>query len=200
MRSLITLTQTLQKKTTPIVKSYNEIDDSQIGSQILIFKTQNDVMKYDSKPNPFNTGDNLELEPQSVEFSITFSAPVSRKLLGSVPYDVFILIDNAESDTKPEKSHREVHLTNFPPTPLANPNFFNTEQDTTDVNRGRYYRSAKNLPWAIHIPGEWEYPLERKTITDGYNYFGMWAESGGSQYQDWYQAKPNYKNTQNLYK
>jgi len=110
------------EKTQPVVEQYNGTS----GSQILIFKTQNDVMNYVSKPNPFNTGDNLELEPQSVEFSITFSDPVSRKLLGAVPYDVFILIDNAESDTIPEKSHREVHLTDFPPTPLANPYFFNT--------------------------------------------------------------------------
>jgi LruC domain-containing protein len=170
------------------------------GSRILIFKTQNDVMRYGSKPNPFNTGDNLELEPQSVSFSITFNTPLSRDVLGPVPYDVFMLIDNAESDTKPDKANREVHLTDYPPTPLANPTFLNTHQDTTDVNEERYYKSANNLPWALHIPGEWEHPLERKSIIDGYNYFGAWAESGGSQYPDWYQAKPNYKNTNNLYR
>lgn len=169
------------------------------GSRVLIFKTQNEVMQYDAKPNPFNTGGNLELAPQSVTGTITFSTPIGREILGEIPYDVFLLADNAESDTNPDKANREVHLPHFPPTPLANQSFFNTYHDTTDISLQRYYKSANNLPWAIHIPGDWSHPLERKSIVEAYNYFGAWAESGGTQYADWYQAKQNYLNTENLF-
>ncbi len=169
------------------------------GSRILIFKTQNEVMQHGVKPNPFNTGDNNELEPQSVSYTIELDAPIARNVLGSVPFDVFLLVDNAESDQKPEKANREVHLPHLPPTPLANPDFFNKDDDTTDVNTDRYYKSANNLPWAIHIPGSWDHPLERKSIADAYLYFGAWAESGGSKYADWYLAKPGYRNEKLLY-
>lgn len=180
----------------PAVTQYAE----SVGSKFLIFKTQQNIMGTDAKPNPFNTGTGQDIAPESVSFTIKFTNPISRDTLKAVPYDVFMLVDNAESDYPNSiKYGREVHLTDYAPTPFANRVFFNTEQDTTDVTRKRYYKSATNLPWAIHIPGDWEYTVETKSIVEGYTYFGTWAESGGTRYPDWYQPKANYKNPTNLY-
>ena len=180
----------------PVVIQYTE----SVGSKFLIFKTQQNIMGTDAKPNPFNTGTGQDIEPESASFTIKFTNPISRDTLKAVPYDVFMLVDNAESDyPDTTKYGREVHLTDYAPTPFANSSFFNTEQDTTEVSRKRYYKSATNLPWAIHVPGDWEYTLETKSIVEGYTYFGTWAESGGTRYPDWYQPKANYKNPTNLY-
>jgi LruC domain-containing protein len=75
----------------------------------------------------------------------------------------------------------------------------NTSEDTYNADTQRYYKSANNLPWAIHVPGDWDYPLEKKSIVDGYKYFGTWAESGGEDYSDWYMSKSDYINSENIY-
>jgi len=179
----------------PTVAQVKEISGGD-GSQILIFKKQDSVMG-GTQPNPFNTGNNARLDPQSVSFVLSFTTAISRETLNTVPYDVFMLVDNAESDIpNSDKFGREVHLIGFAPTSLANQSFL--VQADSLKNKG-YYKSEHNLPWAIHFPGDWEYPLERKTVVDGYNYFGDWAESGGTKYSDWYQDKPKYKNLENLY-
>ncbi len=158
-------------------------------SQILIFKRPASVMGvYPS--TLFNTGNNTELDPQSISFNLEFTSPISRDILGSVPYDVFMLVDNATG------YGREVHFIGYVPTSLANQTFLD---EANTLENKEYYKSEHNLPWAIQIPGDWEYPLERKSIVDGYYYFGAWAESGGTRYPDWYLDKPNYKNTSNLY-
>jgi len=165
------------------------------GSQILIFERQDWVVG----GRPFNTIPDLlsdRLVPQSVTFTLTFTPAVARSILGAVPYDVYMLVDNARKDGQSGILVKEVHLIGFAPTTLAHPGFL----DESDGLKNRdHYKSERNLPWAIHIPGEWQYPLEKKSIVEGYKYFGAWAESGGVNYPDWYQNKPKYKNLANLY-
>ena len=169
------------------------------GSQILIFARQDDAKLMGERP--FNTGTNSVLEPQSVSFTLTFTTPISKSdakdRLGEAPYDVFMLVDNADSSFNPAKAGKEVHLIGYAPTTLANDVFL---KEAEALKNKDYYKSERNLPFAIHIPGAWAHPLEKKSIVDGYNYFGTWAESGGEKYQDWYLGKEKYKNTSNLYK
>ncbi|MDY0289108.1 MAG: LruC domain-containing protein [Sphaerochaeta sp.] len=169
-------------------------------SQILIFEKQLSVME----EKPFNTSDDemRKLEAQSVSFTLNFTPAMSKEslgdALGTAPYDVYMLVDNSKDDPNADsKKGREVHLVGFGPTTLANQTFL--DQATTLKNT-EYYRSASNLPFAIHIPGAWDYPLEHKSITEAYNHFGDWAESSGEKYPDWYQDKPDYRNTANIYR
>ncbi len=64
---------------------------------------------------------------------------------------------------------------------------FNTEDDDSNPNAGRYYKNADNLPWAVHLPSQWDYPIEKNEISWAYINFAEWAESGGNSKQNWYE-------------
>ena len=108
---------------------------------------------------------NQSFDPEALDFSI--------------PFNPFITINQNETI--------EVHLPDFPPTIYANLTYFQTEDDTSNPNIDRYYKTEKNLPWAINVPTGWNYPIEKSQITWGYFAFAPWAESNGLSYQDWYE-------------
>lgn len=133
-------------------------------------------------------------QPTSVGNEITviinFVNPIDPSLLGSAPFNPFLIVDGVRG--------REVHLADMAPTDLVDPSFFNTIHDNTNVGTGVYYRNENNLPWAINIIHEFRYPEENKPINSAYNYFNSWAQSGGNSYEDWYKDDPGYRNTDNL--
>lgn len=166
------------------------------GSQILIFERQDWVVG----GRPFNTTPDLpsdRRDPQSVTFTLTFTPAIERNVLGAVPYDVYMLVDNAKKADKPAILVKEVHLIGFAPTTLAHQDFLD---ESDGLKNKDHYKSERNLPWAIHIPGPWTYPLEQKSIVEGYKHFGAWAESGGEKYKDWYLVDTSaYRNSGSLY-
>ncbi len=93
----------------------------------------------------------------------------------------------------------EVHLPNHAPTDLADEALLGTGDDNSIPATGRFYKTKKNLPWAINIPQVFVWPIEKQDITQAYNYFGEWAESDGTLFPDWYKDKPGYRNTDLLY-
>lgn len=93
----------------------------------------------------------------------------------------------------------EIHLPGFPPTVQADPSRFATEDDTTDLTQGRYYKTIDNLPWALNLPISWKYPIEGSPITNAYMAFAPWAESNGTQYQNWYEMIPGNINADLIY-
>jgi LruC domain-containing protein len=93
----------------------------------------------------------------------------------------------------------EVHLPDMPPTFNANTEFFNNEDDDSNPASGRYYKTAINLPWAINIPSQWSYPIERISIIQAYNFFDEWAESSGTERTDWYENSGNNTVEENLF-
>jgi len=93
----------------------------------------------------------------------------------------------------------EVHLPNYSPTSLANTWQLGTWDDDSDANAGRYYKTVSNLPWAIHIPEPFEWPIEKQDIVWVHLKFAEWAESGGLLYQDWYKDLPGYRNNSLIY-
>jgi LruC domain-containing protein len=80
----------------------------------------------------------------------------------------------------------EIHLPGYPPTIHANAALFGMDDDTTNPAQNRYYKTNRNLPWALDLPIQWKYPIEQHEISRAYYRFAPWAESGGTQYQDWY--------------
>lgn len=95
----------------------------------------------------------------------------------------------------------EIHLPGKTPTTLANASLFGTGDDNSSVSGARYYVTGNNLPWAINVPIKpFVYPLEQTVITSGYLRFQSWAESGGSQFADWYSnTGTGYRNTGSLF-
>ncbi len=121
---------------------------------------------------------------------VKFTDPISPITIGSAPYNPYLIIN--------EQLNKEVHLADYAPTALANPDFFGTLDDTSDPATGRYYKSANNLPWAINIVYDFVWPLENKEITQGYLKFGAWAQSGGTDFADWYKDLEGYRDNQYL--
>ena len=127
----------------------------------------------------FNTQPDVTyMPPDTIQVTVAFTAGVSQDALGTAPYDPFIFVNGDRS--------REVHLPDQAPTALASPEWFGQSQDTSDPDADRYYKTANNRPWALHVPSSFAYPTEQADIQDAYRHFQDWAESGGTAYLDWY--------------
>lgn len=122
--------------------------------------------------------------------TINFTQPIDQTILGDAPYNPFLIKDQDRA--------YEVHLPDKAPTTLANPNHLGTFHDDSNPAQGRYYKTQNNLPWAINIPVAFVWPKEKVQIIKGYLKFREWAESGGSQYTDWYKDLDGYRNNDNL--
>jgi LruC domain-containing protein len=94
---------------------------------------------------------------------------------------------------------REIHLPYYEPTDLADPTYFKTSSDDSDLNSGRTYVSPNNLPWAINISGYYDYPQEKINILNTHLKFREWAESGGQLFPDWFLNRPGYRAENNIY-
>ena len=81
---------------------------------------------------------------------------------------------------------------------MANASYFGTQHDDTRIGT-KYYKTAENLPWAISIPTTFAYPNEKVDIINAHLKFSDWAESSGSQFQDWYLDNTGYRNSGNIY-
>jgi LruC domain-containing protein len=109
---------------------------------------------------------------------MTFRSPQSKTTIGALPYNPFIF--------STAKRGVEMHLPDHPPTRLADLSLFGTGDDNSKPASARYYKTSKNLPWALHLGESWHHPLEKTMITVAYPKFGPWAESGGTSNLDWY--------------
>lgn len=81
---------------------------------------------------------------------------------------------------------KETHLVDLPPTDLADPKLFGIQDDASDPSNKSYYSTQGNLPWALDIPSNWQYPSEKQDITNAYGQFKAWAESKGTVNTSWY--------------
>lgn len=131
------------------------------------------------KGSPTGSSDTFQLV-------ITFENSINKNSIGSPPYNPFIFRKNNRG--------LEIHLPDKPPTSKADIALFGTGDDDSNISAGRYYKTRKNLPWAIDIPFKWSYPSEMSVILNAYPDFKKWAESGGTLNKDWYltNSNPNY--------
>jgi LruC domain-containing protein len=131
------------------------------------------------------------VEPQWFQLSVEFANPVSIQQTGFAPYNPFLIVDKDRG--------REVHLPGNTPTDLHSPEWLGQWFDDSNPATGKYYQSANNLPWAIDLPVQFEYPIEKVEITDAYLNFGLWAESGGISFEDWYTNEVGYRDNDLIY-
>lgn len=109
----------------------------------------------------------------------------------NAPFNPFIYVDRVRE--------HEIHLADYPPTPLANLAIFGTDDDSSVVSQSRFYKSVENHPWALNIAESWDYPYERNNVIGAYLLFKDWAESSGNLYPDWYLDLPGYRNPERIY-
>ncbi|MCB9015274.1 MAG: LruC domain-containing protein [Lentimicrobiaceae bacterium] len=139
-----------------------------------------------------NTKEDMEyITPKSITVTINLSTPQTMQAIGLPPFNPFLIVNKTRG--------REVHLPGYAPTSLADASYFGTFDDDTNLSTGKYYKSKTNLPWAMNLPEDFAYPLEKRNIITAHNVFGNWVQSGGYSYMDWYVNNPGYRTTQNIY-
>ncbi|MFK5856698.1 MAG: LruC domain-containing protein [Bacteroidota bacterium] len=127
---------------------------------------------------------------QTLDILIELVSPTDPAVISAPPFNPFIFIDGDRG--------REVHMPNYIPTNLVNTSYYGTGDDNSIPVAGRYYKTLTNLPWGININHDYKVPLERYAINQGYLKFAAWAESGGTQYQDWYKDNSGYRDESKL--
>lgn len=108
--------------------------------------------------------------------TVTFSTPMEASTLGAVPFNPFLIVRGQRA--------MEVHLPDFAPTSKGSG--LGTKHDYSKPETGRYYKTKKNLPWALNVYGTFSVPGEMIPITSHYPRFAKWANSGGTEEKDWY--------------
>lgn len=150
---------------------------------IQVFNNTNDLIVLNS--DFMNT---IQDEPHTEYIPISFVLGIDDKYdnHGSIyypPYNPFITVDHDRS--------MEVHLPGLPPTPEADPSYFNNGyNDATDLAAHYYYKTAEGAPWAINVPYPIYHPTETTDIVIAYPDFGKWVQSNGTAFQNWYE-NPN---------
>lgn len=170
----------------------NNTEAGQTNAVIILFDNGFNILQHPGGGTGINTNpDAPYVEPVIMELTITFNAPKPLAQLGTPPYNPFIF-------TNLRRGY-EIHLPGMPPTNLVDESLFGTFDDTSNPAQGRFYKSQNNLPWAIHVIENFDYPIEKAEVTKGHLRMGDWAESNGNQFPDWFKDKPNYRNPDYIY-
>lgn len=170
----------------------NGTESGQTNAVVIVYDDATQVLVNNTGQAFVNTvSGNTAVDADTADITINFSSPQTIASLGTAPYNPFIFID--------QNRGKEVHLAGEEPTDLADANLFGTLDDATDLNSSIRYKSAEGLPFAIHVVGGFSYPEERVDIAQAYNYFSVWAQSGGLSYTSWYEDQPGYINVADLF-
>ncbi|NOI10948.1 LruC domain-containing protein [Vibrio alginolyticus] len=132
--------------------------------------------------------DNVSL---TFTLNVYFTEGSDRSAIQAMPYDPFIFATpgtyHGDGITFQPGRKWEVHLADQAPTEqFDDQNLFGVGVDASDPAQGVYFKTANNLPWALLIVEDWDWPLERVDMVDAYPQFQTWAESGGELSTDWH--------------
>ncbi len=169
----------------------NGLETGQERSVVIVFDNGHRLMR-----NPEGGFVNTELfrpqvTPDTITIDIDLQSPTLSSDLGVAPFNPFII--------KNRQRGVEIHLINGRPTSKANTRLFGTVQDASEPNLGKYYQTASGLPWAIQLARPFSWPVEKAPVNQAYLMFGIWAETGGFEYPDWYLENAGYRDTQKIY-
>lgn len=112
-------------------------------------------------------------------------------------YNPFICV--TDKGFVPGAVRKEIHLTNYAPTSLADPYPFGRNDDKSSVDKAGnpvgpyYYVTSDSHPFAIDLPTtDYRIPDEMVKIDKFYPDFAGWVNSKGEKNKDWY-LKPAKK-------
>lgn len=166
----------------------NGTEAGQEKAVLVLFNNSHDLF---GRPGMVNTQNNQgKISPVSLSFSVKFTSPISLTELGYAPFNAFIFVNERST---------EVHLPGMPPTSKANLNLLGSKADSSRPQEGRFYKSGDNLPWAIALPLEFNYPVEGQAINKAHLKFAEWAKSGGNLSKDWYKNSSGYRQVIYIY-
>jgi len=179
--------------------TYSILEDSiqEGGNSNAVVVISQDLWKHaESVCNYYRTEQGCE---QSQVFDFEVSIPLFDAIaMDSIaaPYDPFIFatvgLYHGDSFNHPGRG-LEIHLVDHAPTDKFNVDYFGLEDDTSDAEKGRYFRNANNLPWALEITDDWKWPSERTPLLLAYPAFQLYVESGGATNTNWSDLNQAYQ-------
>lgn len=125
---------------------------------------------------------------KGASFKVTTTIKKESKLDKSLvvpPYNPFIIIDFDAA----EQSRKEVHLPKKQPTDFVDKSLFGKYSDESVPEKGLYYVSSLNYPFALDIPATnliFDRRDEGKLIDIVYPKFANWVKTYGKEDSDWY--------------
>ena len=129
--------------------------------------------------------------------TITLQTGLPSERLGDFPFDPFLFATpgytrNYLFGEAPGRRF-EIHLRGMAPTDAFQQNFFGRGDDASNTNT--YYVNQNNMPWAMNIPTQWDYPTEYMDIHYAYPKFHDHIRSSGKEHRGWYKREnANKKN------
>lgn len=177
--------------TSDITTDPNGVESGQTKATVIVFDKAFNELRHAGGMFINTVKSEPTVAPVTLDFQVSFATPQTANKVGLPPYNSFIFTDNDRT--------KEVHLPDHEPTDLVNWTIMNTYDDDSDNATGRYYKTKNNLPWAIHIYGNYEYPIEYAPINNAYLYFSQWAQSGGTVSEDWYLDQTGYRNNSKIF-
>lgn len=176
------------------------LESGQSKATIVVFDDVRRVMPQTTGGIGVNTQEQYDfIDPVSMTITITFvedAITYSELNIGS--FNPFIIV-NSVINGAPGIRGLEVHLPNYAPSDLMDDSYFDTLDDDSQPSLGKYFVTENNLPWAINIASDFDWVIEFQDITGAYLFFGAWAESGGTDYPDWYIDQTDYRNASKIY-
>ncbi len=133
----------------------------------------------------------LENEAFAFELHVNIKEGSDASALAAMPYDPFIFATPGyyHGEGLPNHPGRswEVHLPDQAPTEKFDQQaLWHLGVDASDPQNGVYFKTATNLPWALLMTEEWQWPIERVELLDAYPQFAEFAETGGKEKPFWH--------------
>ena len=180
-------------KSNYITLNSNGTEANQEKPTIIVIDNVFSALKYPGVGIGVNTTIGLPyVAPDTISIHITYPANTySEEQLDIAHFNPFIIINKERG--------KEVHLPDYIPTSLANLNYFGTKDDNSIAAQNRYYKTSKNLPWALNFYDNFNYPIEKAPINEAYTHFVDWVLSSGNLYPDWYKDLPGYRNSNKIF-
>ena len=173
----------------------NGVETGQEKAVIIPFDNFNNVVH---RPSGYNSGF-FNTDPgiprgygDTLKIFIHLNSPIPSASMGLPPFNPFLIKDRVRKT--------EVHLVDHLPTSLADRSDLGTGDDNSNPATGNYYKTSKNLPFALDIPVKFEYTIEKTPVIQGYNFFSSWSQSKGIQYADWYNDNQGYRVKSRIFK
>ncbi|CAN5558734.1 LruC domain-containing protein [soil metagenome] len=166
--------------------SSNKTEAGQTKATIIVFDNALNIIT-----NPGSTYINtIATSPpvtgDTITVAVKFTTAQTAAAIGTAPFNPFMISNMRRC--------YEIHLANKAPTDKADKSLFGTGQDKSSIATSKYYTTQNNLPWALNIPAPYAVVIEKNPILKGYLKFGAWAQSGGTQFPDWYKDNVGYRN------
>ncbi len=160
---------------------------------IIVFDNVFDILKSPGSGSGVNTDPNSPyVEPVAINVSITYAPDTyTGEQLNIEEFNPFLIVNMQRG--------REVHLLDYKPTSLADLKLLGTSGDYSKPAENKYYHTSGNLPWALNIIESFDYPKEKALLINAYLHFAAWAQSGGSEYPDWFRNIAGYRDSEMIY-